>query len=225
MPADPRTEPETLAAQLRARFEHARRTRTDAVNATMDGMIEDIARTDPAARALRPGMPAPAFELPSATGPLVSLESILERRAAVICFYRGGWCPYCNIQLRAYQARLEEIVDLGGTLVAISPELPDGTLSTTEKNGLTFDVLSDTGNRVARAYGLTFRVPDDVVAVYRDDKHFDLADLNGDDSYELPIPATFVVARNGVVELADVDPDYTRRLEPDAVIAALRRLR
>lgn len=215
----------TLAEQLRQRFEHARTTRSDAVNETMDALVDDLRRRDLAARAPRAGMPAPEFELPSATGADVRLSELVARGPVVVCFYRGGWCPYCNIQLRAYQQRLAEIGNLGGSLVAISPQRPDGSLSTLEKNALEFDVLSDVGNRVADAYGLVFRVPDGVLAYYRDEKKFDLADVNGPDPYELPIPATFVVGRDGLVALADVDPDYTRRLEPQLAIDALRRLR
>jgi peroxiredoxin len=218
------SQPLTLAAQLRARYVHARATRSDRTNATMDRMIEDLARRGVGRGAPRAGSPAPDFDLPSASGANVRLSAVLAERHAVVCFYRGGWCPYCNIQLRAYQARLDEIERFGGSLIAISPQLPDATLTTLRKNELAFEVLSDVGNAVARAYGLAFRIPDDVVAFYRDEKHFDLADFNGDSSHELPIPATFVVATNGKIALADVDPDYTRRLEPDAVIAALRNL-
>jgi peroxiredoxin len=215
----------SLAEQLRARFDHARSTRTDAVNAAMDEMIADLEHSGLVAGAVGEGMSAPDFELPSAAGQAVRLADVLERSAAVICFYRGGWCPYCNLQLRAYERRLDEIRDLGGSLLAVSPELPDRTVSTVDKNTLSFDVLSDTGSHVARAYGLTFTVPDDVIAFYRGEKGFDLTEINGDDSLQLPVPATFVVARDGIIKLADVDPDYTRRLEPDDVIAALGELR
>jgi peroxiredoxin len=139
----------------------------------------------------------------------------------VLTFYRGGWCPYCNLALRAYQRALPELHARGAELVAVSPQLPDSSLSTAERNALTFAVLSDAGNRVARDYGLVFAVPDEVVAYYREHRQHDLTAANGPGAWELPVPATFVIAPDATVVLADVDPDYTRRLEPAAILTAL----
>jgi len=125
--------------------------------------------------------------------------------------------------LRAYQQVLGEIRAAGAELVAVSPELPDNSLSTAEKNQLGFEVLSDLGNRVARAYGLVFRLSDEVIRVYREQLGNDLARHNGDDSWQLPVPATFVIGSDGIVQLAFVDPDYKRRLEPAEILTALRR--
>lgn len=211
---------QALGEQLRARLEYARSTRTPEVNAFMDLMIEDVRRAGTAAPEV--GHLAPDFALPNALGVIVRLSELLKRSAVVIVFYRGGWCPYCNLQLRAYQRVLPELRALGGELVAISPQLPDGSLSTTEKNALTFHVLSDVANAVARTYSLVFTVPPEVVAFYLRDKGVDLTQINGDESWELPIPATFVIGRDGAVAMADVDPDYTRRLEPATVLDTLR---
>lgn len=175
-------------------------------------------------RALRTGEQAPEFTLPDQRGKGVSLATLLGSGPAVVTFYRGGWCPYCNIQLRAYQAVLPAMTALGARLVAISPQLPDGSLSTAEANELTFDVLSDVGNRVARSFGLVWSLSEELREALRSNNKA-LPGINGDDSWELPVPATYVVARDGRVALAAVDVDYRNRLEPDAILATLRSLR
>jgi peroxiredoxin len=127
--------------------------------------------------------------------------------------------------LRAYQRVLTEIRALGGELVAVSPQLPDNSLTTAEKNGLTFEVLSDLGNQTARSYGLVFQMPEDAIRVYREQFGNDLTARNGDESWELPVPATYVIAPDGIVRFAFVDPDYKRRLEPAELLAALTKTR
>ena len=142
----------------------------------------------------------------------------------MVSFYRGGWCPYCNLELRALQAALPEFEAAGATLVAISPQTPDETLSTTEKNELGFSVLSDVGSHTSRRYGLVFTLQDDARDLYRSFGN-DLTRINGTDSWELPVPATYVIAPNGIVTLAVVDPDYRHRAEPADVVAAVRATR
>jgi peroxiredoxin len=124
--------------------------------------------------------------------------------------------------LRAYQRVLDEIGALGGSLVAVSPQLPDDSLSTVEKNELRFEVLSDVRNDVARRFGLVFRLDEVLIPIYKERFGIDLPARNGDDSWELPVPGTFVIARDGLIRLAHADPDYTRRLEPTAILEALR---
>ncbi len=167
---------------------------------------------------------APDFELPDPHGKMLSLSDLLRSGPAVVTFYRGGWCPYCNIQLRAYQAALPEMAALGARLVAISPQLPDGSLSTAETNELTFDVLSDVGNTVARRFGLVYALPEELRAALRSNNKA-LPGINGDDSWELPVPATYVIDRDRRVALADIDVDYRNRLDPEAILAALKSLR
>jgi peroxiredoxin len=162
------------------------------------------------------GDQAPGFELPNVRGEQVSLASLLRRGPAVVAFYRGGWCPYCNLQLRAYQAVLPELEGLGGQLVAISPQLPDHSLTTAERNELGFEVLSDVGNVVADGYGLVFEM---VEGSMRELERLD--DVNGDDARKLPVPGTFVISGKGRVEYAFVDPEYRHRAEPDEVVAAV----
>ena len=152
------------------------------------------------------------------------LYSLLREGHVVVVFYRGGWCPYCNLHLRGFQRRLAQIRELGGQVVAISPQLPDNSLSTQEKNELAFPVLSDVGNKIGRKFGIVFKLSKGLLDLYRT---FGLAleDANGaSGKAELPVPATFLIDGNGTIRLAHVDVDYTRRLDPDDVIAALREL-
>jgi peroxiredoxin len=166
---------------------------------------------------------APAFALPDARGNSVSLLDRLQHGPVVVTFYRGGWCPYCNIQLRAYQAVQPQMVALGARLVAISPQLPDRSLSTAETNALTFDILSDVGNGVARSFGLVYALPEELREALRSNNKA-LPGINGDESWELPVPATYVIAPDRRVALAYIDVDYRKRLEPDAILASLKSL-
>jgi len=140
----------------------------------------------------------------------------------VISFYRGEWCPFCNLEMRALQEALPKIQKLGATLIAISPEKPDHAMVAIEKNKLTFPVLSDFGNKVARQFGIVFQVGQEVIEFSKNVFKNDLALRNGEDSYELPVPATYVVDQSGLIRFAHVSVDYmTGRAEPEAVVAAL----
>lgn len=186
--------------------------------------VEALKRAEAERRAPKPGEPSPDFALPNAAGATVASGELRKRGPVIVTFYRGGWCPYCNLELRAYQELLPEIEDLGASLVAISPQTPDNSLSTKEKNELRFEVLSDVGGAVARAFGLDFQIDGELRAIYEQFGN-DLAKWNGDDSWRLPIPATFVVAVDGKVAWAHVDADYTTRADPREAVAALRKLK
>jgi len=192
--------------------------------ALYEAKIEELRASFALEHATRTGDQAPDFTLPDPQGRDVSLGTLLEAGPAIVTFYRGGWCPYCNIQLRAYQAVLPEMTALDARLVAISPQLPDSSLSTAEANELTFDVLSDVGNNVARNFGLVWSLPEELRAALRSNNKA-LPGINGDDSWELPMPATYVIGRDGRVALAGIDVDYRNRLEPDAILTTLRSLR
>lgn len=125
--------------------------------------------------------------------------------------------------MQAYQSLLPELAAAGASLAAISPMLPDNSLSMAEKNALEFEVLSDVGNRVARDYGLVFRLPEELRAAYETALKIALPQLNGDDSWTLPIPGTFVVGRDGTVAYAFVEADHRRRAEPAAILDAVGR--
>jgi peroxiredoxin len=141
----------------------------------------------------------------------------------VLTFYRGQWCPFCNLTLRAYQRILPQIRALGASLVAVSPQTPEHSLSTVEKKELTFTVLSDVGNSVARKYRLVFTLEQPFRTLYTS-IGADLPSFNGDPSWELPMPATFLLAQDGTVRLAFVEEDFTHRLEPATLLAGLRAL-
>ena len=185
--------------------------------------IEEVRKSGILEKALKVGDRAPDFDLPNAAGKKVKLSELTARGPVVVTWYRGGWCPYCNIALRGFQKSLPEIRAAGASLVAISPETPDNTLSTAEKDHLEFEVLSDRGNQVARAYGLAYPIPKVITAQMKG--RLDLTKHNGDDSNELPLGATYVIDREGVIRYAFVDGDYRKRAEPSGVLAALRGLK
>jgi len=185
--------------------------------------IDGVVRCGAGAKAPRVGDTAPSFTLPDAQGKQVSLDSLLKEGRVVIAFYRGQWCPYCDLQLRAYQEVLPRIKALGANLVAISPQTPDESLSTVEKRKLEFRVLSDAGNKVARGYGLVWKVPAGLDALHKG-WGVDLTKSNGDASNELPVPGTFVLGADGRIAFSYVNADWRERLEPAEIIRALERL-
>lgn len=213
----------TLGAQLRAHLAAARANRNDEVNRAADALIESLQETTRAA-CVRVDDTAPDFVLPDSHGQEVGLGELLGQGPVVLAFYRGGWCPYCNLQLRSYERSLGDIRGFGAELVAVSPQLPDDSLSTAERNGLSFPVLSDQGNSVARRYSLVFEVPPRIVEYYLEKKDVDLRRINGDDSWELPVPGTFVIDRTGRIAFAEADPDYTHRAEPEDLLRVLSEL-
>jgi peroxiredoxin len=165
------------------------------------------------------------FALDNATGWSVSLDQIVERGPAVIVFYRGGWCPYCNLALRTYQHELLPQLDaFAARLVAISPQLPDESLSTVEKAALEFTVLSDPGSRLAERFGIAFEQADDVLAAQRT-LGLDLTKVNAEGAVQLPRPTVLVVDQDRTVRFVDVQPDYTARTEVADIIAALTDLK
>ena len=190
--------------------------------AVMDAETSRLAASHLTAHALKVGDAAPDFILPDAHGLPMRFRSLLVRGPVVVVFYRGGWCPYCNLHLRGFQRVLPQLRELGAQLVAISPQLPDNSLSTQEKNELTFPVLSDVGNKVARQFGIVFELSDQLLELYRQFSHA-LEWANGEGGKrELPIPATFLADHKGIIRLAHVDVDYTRRMDPDEVVETLK---
>jgi peroxiredoxin len=176
-----------------------------ALLADLQKSIDDVRNAGIANRALAAGDAAPEFTLPNAAGRPVVLADLLRRGPLIVSFYRGVWCPYCNLELRAYQAILADIRAAGGDFVALSPQTPDNSLATTQKNALEFEVLSDHGNQVASQFGIGYAIPD------------------GTDDGRLPISATYVIRPDGWIALASVDPDFRVRLEPADALAALRQ--
>lgn len=172
---------------------------------------------------LKVGDRAPAIVLMNAKGQTVDVARLLKKGPVIVAFYRGGWCPYCNLELKAYQQILPEIAAAGASLIAISPEKPDESLSTAEKNALSFEVLSDVGQNVGRAFGLVYDFTDELKSAYRG-FNLDIPARNGTpEEWALPVSATYVIDRDGIIVYAYTDPDYRDRADPREVLAALSK--
>ena len=211
----------SLASQLDAKRQEAEKNLPPAVVEKLAKSNAELEATGIAAKALAVGAKAPEFNLPDATGKMKSLKAMLADGPVVATFYRGGWCPYCNIQLHEYQQSLSEIRALGAQLVAISPQLPDGSMSTAEKNKLEFAVLSDVGNSVAKQFNIVYTIPEAAAPMYKPL----LAKANGEGSDTLPLAATYVINRDGIITYAFVDTDYRKRAEPSDILAALKAIK
>ena len=210
---------ESLKDQLNAFSEEVAEKAPPKVLEIYERGIVDVAKTGILERALKAGDPAPRFELPNARGNRVSLDGLLRRGPVVLVWYRGGWCPYCSLQLRAMQEVLPEIAKRGASLAAITPELPDHSLATTEKNALGFEVLSDAGNHIAERFGIAFKIPADVADIYR--SKFSLLEYNGDGTDVLPLAAAHIIDRDGMIAWTFLHADYRKRAEPAEIIDAL----
>jgi peroxiredoxin len=187
---------------------------------TMHRATAELKASGLAARAIGVGDTAPAFSLGDAEGTPVRSDALLARGPLVLSFYRGVWCPYCNMELQALQGVLPEITAAGASLVAISPQNAVNSRKSIRQNALGFPILSDPGNAVAAAFGLRFAMPDYLVALYAALKN-DLPSFNGDASWTLPMPARFVIGQDARVLYANVEPDYTRRPEPEDLLPIL----
>lgn len=195
----------------------------EALKVFEDG-IKDVAASGVVEKAPKVGEKVELFELPGADGKLVKLADLLARGPVVLTWYRGGWCPFCNTALRGYVTAEPAIRAQGATLVAITPETPDNAAKTIKADDLTFQVLSDKNNAVARKYKLVYKLPEKTSATMKAFK-VDLEKFNGDTSDELPLGATFVIDTDRTVRWAFVDADYRKRAEPADIIAALNKLK
>lgn len=208
-----------LSDELAARAERARQNRPAATQTIMDEAERALRDSGILKQALAPGQAMPRFSLPNALGRSVDIEALLSQGPLVISFYRGAWCSYCNLELRALQRYLPRFEAYGARLVAISPQRPDNSLTQAEKEQLEFEILSDVGNVVARRFGLVFTLAEALRPLYAG---HDLPAHNGDDSFELPLPATYVVAGDGTILASFVDADYQRRMDPEDILKALK---
>ncbi len=180
--------------------------------------IEEVRVALSTGKKLGVGDTAPGFELPDANGKPQSLKSMLEQGPVVVTFYRGGWCPYCNIQLQEYQQILPEMKAMGAQLVAISPQKPDKSLDTAEKNGLQFAVLSDANSAAAAKFGIAYELPPAIAGMGPMLKEYNA------EGTKMPLGATYVIARDGKIAYAFVNEDYRLRAEPEAIMTALKAL-
>jgi peroxiredoxin len=191
---------------------------TQAIHA---GAIAELKQQHLAANILPVGAKAPAFDLPDQNNKVVSSADLLAKGKLVLCFIRGRWCPFCVGQMEAMNFILPQVEQAGATFVAISPQTVRQSFFMHDQHKLRFPLLSDAGNKVAHQFRLTYRVPAPQEAVYRR-AFVNLPFANGDDSWELPIPVTYIIGRDGTVLYASASEDYTERPEPGDIVRALR---
>jgi peroxiredoxin len=215
--------PTAFKQDLAATAQHLASALPAAANQIIDGGIASTEASGIANGARKAGQTAPDFVLPSATGENLILSQLVTWGPVVLVFFRGGWCPYCNVQLRAYQQILPELTKRGATLVAISPQTPDFTAYTAKEKALTFAVLSDVGNKVARQYGLAYGVGLQVADTLRG-LGIDLSAYNGTSDDELPLTATFLIDSNSVIVWSEVEANFKHRADPADLLAALAQL-
>ncbi|WP_394974312.1 peroxiredoxin-like family protein [uncultured Croceitalea sp.] len=200
------------------------RGRIPAANlAIMDAATQALVNENIISNSIKKGDVLPVTEFVNAKGKKLDLGKLLDNGPLVISFYRGGWCPYCNFELRALQQILPELKELGANLVAITPETPDNSLTTTEKNEIAFDVLTDYDNSYARELGLVFKMPQALQEVYNS-FGIDIEAHNENSNFELPMPATLVVDSNREVLYSFVNEDYTKRADTTAILEAVKQL-
>jgi peroxiredoxin len=173
---------------------------------------------------LRVGDKAPDFALPNATGKTVRLSEALSKGPVVLAFYRGAWCPYCNLELRALQQSLPAFKARGASLITVTPQKPDKSREEIEKEGYAFEILSDLDSAVMKKYKLFFDVPKDLSDLYKEKFGLDIAEYNGEGRTVLPVPGTLVIDRAGIVRAAYAKTDYKQRMEPAAIVAALDKI-
>jgi peroxiredoxin len=191
--------------------------------ATMTEATEELKRSGIEDRALKTGDTMPDFELPNQHGERRHLSDYLAESPVVLNIYRGGWCPYCNMEMKALHDALPEIESRGARLVGMAPETPNKALSTAERHEIAIDILSDAGNQVAEQLGLVFELPQALRSIY-EKLGIDVVAYNGDSSFKLPVPATYIIGQDGVILYHFVNADYTLRLEPSEIVAKLATL-
>ncbi|MDZ7661123.1 peroxiredoxin-like family protein [Thiohalophilus sp.] len=215
--------------QAREQFEAERRKKSKGPKLShedqqiMQQAGEDLATNMPDP-GLEVGEKAPDFILPNAFGNPVSLYDQLEKGPVVLVFYRGAWCPYCNLQLHTLRESLSAIEREGAQLITVTPQKPDKSLEQVKEDDYPFEILSDLDSAVMKAYNLYFEVPMELADVYRRNFGLDLADYNGEGRYVLPVPATYIIDRDGVIRAGTADVNYKERMEPAAIVEALKQL-
>ncbi|WP_026977540.1 peroxiredoxin-like family protein [Flavobacterium tegetincola] len=185
--------------------------------------LQALAESDLIKNALQVGDIAVNFTLKNAAGKNITLYDALKNGTVILMWYRGGWCPYCNMTLHHMQKALPDFKKNGASLLALTPEVPDNSISTKEKNELEFEVLSDLDNTVARKYNVVFKLTDDVAASY--EASFGLSSYNGNKNAELPLAATYIIGQDKIIKYAFLDIDYRNRAEPKDLIRFLKEMK
>jgi peroxiredoxin len=174
-------------------------------------------------QSLQVGDRAPDFSLPNSEGVTIQLSDLLTKGAVVVSFFRGNWCPFCSLELMALEGIVPTILELQGTLLSISPQTSRNSRLTAKEKRLTHPLLIDAGNQVAQQFGIVYQVGT-VLQKIHEGFNVSIPNINGDDSYKLPVPATFIIDRSGTIVYRFVDPDFTKRLDPIEIISVLRKL-
>lgn len=213
----------SLGDKLDAYWRDSARRLGPEVAQLFDTFVQNLAAGGMLDSCLKVGDRIPDFMLPSADGRLVASAELLERGPLVISFFRGDWCPYCSLELQALQEALPQIEALGATLVAVTPDTGAALASDQRSRALSYCVLSDADNGVGLQFGVVYRVPDAIRQLYLG-FGLDLGTRHGNSGWFLPIPATYIVDRDGVIRAAALEVDFRRRMEPAAIIAALRAI-
>jgi len=190
----------------------------------MDKSTAALIAIDLSKKALKTGDVIKDFTLPSSTNKQITFSEILKHHIVVLSFYRGGWCPYCNMELKALQKILPQLEAKGVKLIAISPELPDKSYTTAQKNELAFEILSDVNNKVAKDFRLVFKMPKDLQDLYVDQFDIHVDQHNGNSKYELPMAATYVIKQDGTIIYDFISENYTERAEPFDILASIEAL-
>jgi peroxiredoxin len=221
LPEKPMSLQEKLAA-LKTEFET--KMAPPAVVEVLHRVTDELIASGQAERALRVGDRAPSFTLPDPNGKPVSSADLLAKGPLVVTFYRGAWCPFCSLDLQALEEARSEIEARGATLVAISPQTAPNSRKTQRANKLGFPILGDQGGELAARFGIRWKLPEDLQQVHKQ-LGADLPAFNGDGSWTLPMPARYVIGRDGIIAYAEINPDYTSRPEPSDIYPVLDRLR
>lgn len=211
----------SLKEKLQAAKDQMAQLPSEVLN-TFSASLQALVDSQLSAKALKANDKAPLAVLKDADGQAVDLRQLLEKGPLVLVFYRGLWCPFCNQALSAYQQMVADLASSGATLVAVSAQTTEFSRKTRDALGLQYLVLSDADNQLARQYGIVFKLEDELEEIYRS-LGADLKQFNGCDSLTLPLASAFVIAQDGVIREAFVNVDYSQRVEPEALIAAVSR--
>lgn len=209
--------------ELNAKREGFKNTAPEAVQQVMGDAMAELKSANLVNNALKAGDTFPKFTLKDIEGNEINDGIFKEQSFTIMNFFRGGWCPYCSLELNALQARLNEITSLDAKLISIAPQTKEQSEITAQSNELKFPILVDSNNALARECGLVYHLADSVYAIY-EKMGIDLSAINGDASHELPMPASYIVDSEGVICFAFVDEDYTLRIDPATLIGELKKL-
>lgn len=189
----------------------------------MQGASQKLIESGIAEKSLKKGDKAPEFSLPNVNNENVSSSELISKGPLIINFYRGGWCPFCSLEIVEWQRLYPKIQKAGAEFVSISPNILSKSAQTKSKYRLSFNILSDLGNKVAKKFGLVFALPRELRSIYKE-FGINIPEDNGDDTFEIPIPATYII-KDGIIAYSFVDADYTKRAEPSEVLEVLKNLK